>query len=377
MENQTVTVVQRVVPHYRTAFFHLLRERLSEHRVCLRLIHSAPKREDAMREDAGEPDWSEQVRLWRVPMAGGVYWQQAWSGAARSDLVVVEQASRPLLNYVLAASRSRVGFKLALWGHGRDHGSSDPTGLRARWKKRMTRNADWWFAYTEGSARLFQEAGAPAERITVVRNSTDTKALRAAVQAVSSAQLMALRHDLQLQGESVGLFIGGLYEQKRLRFLMAVAERIRSQVPDFELLIVGAGPDVQLARSGAVGKPWIHVVGPRLGTDAAPYFRLAKAVLMPGLVGLAVVDSFAAGVPLLTTGVTFHSPEIEYLESGRNGVIVDDPGDIAGFADAVKRVLLDETWRRELQAGALRSAETLTVEDMADRFTEGILRALA
>jgi L-malate glycosyltransferase len=40
-------------------------------------------------------------------------------------------------------------------------------------------------------------------------------------------------------------------------------------------------------------------------------------MLMPGLVGLAVLDAFADGIPRVTTVIEYHSPEIEYLVPGR------------------------------------------------------------
>ena len=40
----------------------------------------------------------------------------------------------------------------------------------------------------------------------------------------------------------------------------------------------------------------------------------ANLMLIPGLVGLAVVDSFAAQCPVVTTDFRGHSPEFEYIE---------------------------------------------------------------
>ena len=42
----------------------------------------------------------------------------------------------------------------------------------------------------------------------------------------------------------------------------------------------------------------------------APYLYVSKLLLMPGLVGLSVMDSFVGTCPLVTTDVAVHSPEI-------------------------------------------------------------------
>jgi hypothetical protein len=48
-----------------------------------------------------------------------------------------------------------------------------------------------------------------------------------------------------------------------------------------------------------------------------PYFILSKLVLMPGLVGLAVLDASALEVPLVTTAVPYHTPELTTLKPVR------------------------------------------------------------
>ena len=42
--------------------------------------------------------------------------------------------------------------------------------------------------------------------------------------------------------------------------------------------------------------------------------------LLPGAVGLGVLDSFAFDVPLVTVDLPYHGPEIDYVRDGENGV---------------------------------------------------------
>ena len=51
--------------------------------------------------------------------------------------------------------------------------------------------------------------------------------------------------------------------------------------------------------------------------------RMSKLFLMPGLLGLAVLDAEVMGLPVVTTRYPWHSPEIAYLRDGETGVIVD------------------------------------------------------
>jgi hypothetical protein len=80
---------------------------------------------------------------------------------------------------------------------------------------------------------------------------------------------------------------------------------------------------------------------------------------------------------LITTNVPYHSPEIDYLESGSNGIIVSPFDDADCYAAKVAEFLLDEQKRLKLVAGCRSSAPIYTIEKMADLFCDGIVQALA
>ena len=110
------------------------------------------------------------------------------------------------------------------------------------------------------------------------------------------------------------------------------------------------------------------------GSEKTALAGLGRVFLMPGLVGLGVLDSFAYGTPMVTTDVPYHSPEIEYLRHGENGLIVAD--DVRTYAEAVTELLTDETWRLQLRRGGEAALETFTIQAMARRFADGVLEAL-
>jgi glycosyltransferase involved in cell wall biosynthesis len=58
-----------------------------------------------------------------------------------------------------------------------------------------------------------------------------------------------------------------------------------------------------------------------------------------------------------------------------NGLVT--PSRIDAYADAIVSVFGDPERLQSLKAGCLESASEYTIENMADRFTSGILRALA
>jgi glycosyltransferase involved in cell wall biosynthesis len=165
-----------------------------------------------------------------------------------------------------------------------------------------------------------------------------------------------------------------MYPAKRLDFLLEAALRIRDRVPDFELVLIGSGPTAHLAASAAARHPWIRYLGPLTGSRRAEWFRRCRAQLMPGLVGLTIVDSFAAGTPLITTDMRGHSPEIDYLVHGFNGLISGNS--IDAYVDTVVSLLNSPEAQRRLAEGCRASARTYTIDNMIERFASGIVQSL-
>ena len=87
------------------------------------------------------------------------------------------------------------------------------------------------------------------------------------------------------------------------------------------MIFIGSGPDSELAEKASASNTWIHYLGAMTGRERVKYFKLASVQLMPGIVGLGILDSFALETPIITTFHSQHSPEIEYLENGINGKI--------------------------------------------------------
>lgn len=372
-----VAIVYRYVPHYRAPFYKYLRKRLHCSNVAMELYYGQPTGKDAVKDDAVEVAWGRRIRNWVMRLGSReLIWQACLRDLLAVDLVVVEQASRLLINYVLLTAQRFGGPKVAFWGHGRNFQEEQASGLGEWLKRRISTYSHWWFAYNRESVQVVKELGYPSDRITDVKNSIDTRALLQARRRLDPGDLECLREQIGLRGSAVGLFIGGMYHEKRLDFLVEASQRIRREVEEFELLLVGSGPDASLAQAAANEESWIHWVGPVFGEDRVPLFEISTVLLMPGLVGLAVLDSFALETPMVTTMVENHSPEFDYLQHGVNGWIVEAGDDPELYAEAAIRLLRDPERLNELRKGCRYAARDYSIEGMADRFATGILRAL-
>ena len=373
-----VAMVFKYLLQHRVAFCERLRDQLDAAGVELRLIYGQPGPEDAPRRDEADLEWACRIRNIVVPLGRReLFWQPALPLLREADLVVVNEASKLLLNYVLFLQQIVGRQRVAVFGHG-FNARRRPGTRPGEWLKSMiSRQAHWWFAYNDLSANAVAQLGYPRQRITTIQNAIDTQALVAAREAVTPSQLEEVRRAVGLRGRHVGLFIGGMYEDKLLPFLIEACRQVRQAVPDFEMIFMGAGHDEDLVRAAAAEHPWVHHVAPKFEADKVPYCMLADVLLLPAAVGLTILDSFALQLPLVTIANRYHGPEIAYLEHEVNGVMLPSSTGPEGYAAEVVRLLEDEHRMAHLRAGCARSATVYTAEEMARRFADGLIRALA
>ena len=373
VQKTKVVIVQNTVRQYRVKFYLDLHERLAQDGVDLRVVYSDPNPWEAEKRDCVEVDGRVGIKVRARWLAGDhLVYQQAWRHVRDANLVIVEHASRYLLTHALFARRAFSSRKVAIFGHGL-HNTGTRLGKFIR--QRMLRLPDWWFAYTARTVRFLLAHGIPAEITTDVQNAIDTDALAQTADRVSPEQIASLRQALGISPQArIGLFCGSLYSHKRLPVLIESVALVRARVPVFHLIIVGDGPDRTLVEKAAASQPWIHYVGPRFDNSKAAYFRLADLLLNPGLVGLGILDAFAVGLPLITTDIPIHSPEIEYLEDGRNGIV--SPDDPIAYSDAVVGVLQHPELLKRLREGAATSGRKYTLGNMVTNFAGGVKACL-
>jgi glycosyltransferase involved in cell wall biosynthesis len=372
-----VAVVYKSLPQWRAAFFDRLRERLNEDGVSLELYYGAPMVDAASKMDTSELEWATAVRNRNLSLGKRrLIWQPCMRLVEGADLVVVEQASKLLLNYALLGWQRLSGPKVAFWGHGRNFQDHNSSLLGERIKRRVSRAPHWWFAYTDGSAAVVEALGFPPHRISVVQNSIDVEGLKRARSERVVDDAVQFRQETGVCSEQVAIFSGSLYDEKRIDYLIEATHHIRRLVPTFELIVIGAGPLTRFVETAARENHWIHYFGPQFGVDRAKYFELAKVSLLPGLVGLGIVDSFAMEVPLITVDLPFHSPEIEYLKPNENGLLLPREFSAQQYGEAVAAALMDEALMSKLRDGCRIAAEIYTLHAMVDRFAAGVTHAL-
>ena len=236
----------------------------------------------------------------------------------------------------------------------------------------MLKKSDFFLAYTEACSTSVNRNGIPKSRIRVINNSVDTQEITKGIEEFDHVDEFRFRQEFKLnESDIVFAFIGSLEKEKRLDFLFDAFEQICNKLPEAKLLVYSPESFDQVF----LGKrpPNVFVHGEADNRIKIGLSKICFALLNPGRVGLIAVDSFAMGVPIITTDWRFHAPEYSYLNL-TNSISASDSVD--GYASAVINLLSLKNARDRLREGCLESAHFFSIEKMAQNYHSAVINCL-
>ena len=206
-------------------------------------------------------------------------------------------------------------------------------------------------AVSQGVAGRLRALGVPARRLRVVHNAVDVDRFAAPVDAARRRALrVALGADAlgasEHGGAPVVLAVARLEAQKALDVLVDAA----ALLPGVVVAVAGEGEErvaleARARRRGVADR--VRFLGHR--DDVPALLAAADVFALPSRhegFPLAVLEAFAAGMPVVATAV---EGTLEAVADGVTGLLVP-PGDPAALAAAVRRVLDDRVLAERLAA---------------------------
>lgn len=365
-----VLILYKFLPQYRVDFFNQLREELYQRDIELTLIYGKMKDSHSSKKDEVDLSWAiyrenKVIRLGKIDLL----WQPSLDYIHHADMVIVEQANKLILNYYLMFTRMFTKRKFAFWGHGRNM-QEDEKNLKNRLKYFYIGFCDHWFAYTDSVKDFLISKKVPSDIITVVNNAIDTQTLRKQYLECTESEVVKAKKELNITSNNIAVYSGSLYDIKKIDFLIEAAIAIREKIDDFQLIVIGSGPDSDIVENASKKHEWIHAVGAKFGQDRVVYFKMASLFMLPGAVGLAILDSFATQTPIVTTDIPLHGPEIDYLDNNVNGIMTKFEAE--EYVSRVISLFENKKQLHDLENGCLVSSEKYTVEHMVDSFADGV-----
>lgn len=326
-----VTLLQRVVPHYRVPIFERLHAELG--------WTVATGRGDAgfgLLGMAVDPPWLYRFDFRRSP-------RNEYSALVplgdirrllRPDAVVAEFSLQMSSTWSLAARRG-LGLrpKLAFWSQGWNHErgfarASDRVSQHLRLA--IMRRADAHLTYTDDGANYLRRSlGVP---VFVARNTLDSSTMPGtnidrSPSDPSHARLLA---------------IGRLTDDKRIDHIVNALAILRRNMPGVTLTIVGDGPArAQIERAAAPLGNAVTMTGAIYDpARTAAILQEATCVVIGGSAGLSVNHALAYGVPVVLADdpAIHHHPEHAYVVEGVTGWRAPS-GSAAAMASTLQRAL--------------------------------------
>lgn len=203
----------------------------------------------------------------------------------------------------------------------------------------MARRADFLTATGEGMRAEMVARGLDPARIAVLPHCIDLA-----------------RHPVAdpAEAEVDFLYVGKLVRRKRVEDLLRALARLRGDHPEARLLVVGDGPE-RASLEGLRARLGLEAAVEFLGfqVDPAPIYRRARAVLISSSeegLPFALVEGLASGlVPLASRVGTIADCFTDEVDA-----LLFAPGDVAGLATRMGRLIEDGALRARLREGALR-----------------------
>jgi len=160
------------------------------------------------------------------------------------------------------------------------------------------------------------------------------------------------------------VFIGRLIPSKRIDLLIDYFAALQKSLPNknLSLDIIGDGPDKIFVEKAMKINATINWYGTLVEErDIAPIIKKSSLVFIPGLSGLSINHAFAYGRPYITINSNGHGPELNYIQNGTNGFILN--GNFEENVDSIKELLLDNVKLNELCMNAYDKGGELSVSN--------------
>ncbi len=173
------------------------------------------------------------------------------------------------------------------------------------------------------------------------------------------------------------LFFGRMEKYRGLDNLLNTGRTLRETVPGIKIIVAGRGSELVKYKEEMTALGIFEIHDEFIpDKEVFRYFRRASLLLLPyheasqsGVVAM----GFPFGVPVVATGVG-SIPEV--VVDGRHGKVVL-PGDMDGFAEAVRELLADEARLKRMSDCCRESAERQDFSMLSDEFVRLYAKAIA
>ncbi len=251
------------------------------------------------------------------------------------------------------------GKKVYFWTHG---WTARESGLKDFVRSVFYRLAgDGLLLYGVRARNMAIEKGFDPRRVYVIYNSLDYDLCRQVRQAITPADLAAVRQEHFANPNLPTIICSSrLVKERCLDLLLDALGILKERGCLVNAIIVGAGPEKNALedKAGAMNLP-VKFIGACYDEKVlAGLFMAANITVVPSYLGLTAIHSLGYGTPVITNdNPDLHGPEWEAVQPGLTGDLYRN-GDVADLAEKISHwVHLDPTVQGEMRARCIQAVE--------------------
>jgi glycosyltransferase involved in cell wall biosynthesis len=188
----------------------------------------------------------------------------------------------------------------------------------------------------------------------------------------------AMRTKLRLPENPMIGILATLRDWKGHDYLIDALKLLRTQFPEWRLIIIGDGPQLARLTSRVQKENLAEIVRFVGNVDNVPeWLSTLDIFTLPSFgdegVPQGIMQAMACGLPVVSTPV---GAITEALQDGSTGILVA-PKNAAALAAALEQLMADEALRQHMgQAGRAYALASFGINAMLDRMTDVFVRAL-
>ncbi len=219
--------------------------------------------------------------------------------------------------------------------------------------------------------QLHRDNGYALENMTSVRTGIDLNRFQ-------PLDKTAMRTKLRLPENPMIGILATLRDWKGHDYLIDALKLLRTQFPEWRLIIIGDGPQLARLTSRVQKENLAEIVRFVGNVDNVPeWLSTLDIFTLPSFgdegVPQGIMQAMACGLPVVSTPV---GAITEALQDGSTGILVA-PKNAAALAAALEQLMADEALRQHMgQAGRAYALASFGINAMLDRMTDVFVRAL-
>ncbi len=192
-------------------------------------------------------------------------------------------------------------------------------------------------AYVDDAKEIASSYGLKKESIFISTNSPDTDEIFAAADEIGGAAPILPENQFRI------IHVGRLVKWKRVDLLIEVVAKLKPEMPEIELLVIGKGKEQENLKKQAeklsVDKNVKFIGGVYENKELGKYLKASSVYVLAGMGGLSINQAMAFGKPVICS--IADGTEKRLVKNGFNGYYFEN-GNATDLTKKIKELLLNK-----------------------------------